>query len=575
MKKLTFISAFIFLLACQAMAGTGEFVEKYITPTRVLWTSDSSGKYIKDANILTEDFAGQVAVNDGNSVTMVSDDSHTASILIDFGKEMHAGLKIFAGIRESQKPVNLRITYGESVSEAMSVIGKSTKNPTNDHAMREFTITLPWLGSATTGFSGFRFVRIDLLDKNVNFKLRSVQAISRQRDYDYLGSFKCDNERLNQIWQTGAYTTHLNMQEYIWDGIKRDRLVWLGDLNPEVLTISNVFGPQAYDLIHKSLDFGSHGYPLPQWINGMSSYSLWWIINQYDLYMYEGNLEYLKQQMPYLKGLVAQFKGVIGKDGVEHIPGGFLDWPTSTMPEVIHAGMQSLAIMAMDAASKMGSFTGDEAFAKECNDEVALLKKHRPDCKNNTQALSLNIISGLSKNPKKDASIIVKNGVNQYSPFYGFYASEALAQAGDYTDAINNIGTFWGAMLDLGATTFWEDLNYKNVANAGRIDEFVPQGKYDIHADGGAFCYVGLRASLCHGWASGPTTWLIKNVLGIAPVEPGCKTIRVTPHLGNLNYAEGSMPTPQGVVKVTVKKGADGKPVTNVDAPAGIKVIYE
>jgi hypothetical protein len=31
------------------------------------------------------------------------------------------------------------------------------------------------------------------------------------------------------------------MQEYLWDGIKRDRLVWIGDMYPEVSTIHAVF----------------------------------------------------------------------------------------------------------------------------------------------------------------------------------------------------------------------------------------------------------------------------------------------------------------------------------------------
>lgn len=35
--------------------------------------------------------------------------------------------------------------------------------------------------------------------------------------------------------------------------------------------------------------------------------------------------------------------------------------------------------------------------------------------------------------------------------------------------------------------------------------------------DGGAWCYVGLRHSFCHGWASGPTAWLSRHVLGIEP----------------------------------------------------------
>ena len=38
-----------------------------------------------------------------------------------------------------------------------------------------------------------------------------------------------------------------------------------------------------------------------------------------------------------------------------------------------------------------------------------------------------------------------------------------------------------------------------------RIDELVPPGKKDLHGDFGAYCYVGFRHSLCHGWASGPT----------------------------------------------------------------------
>ena len=36
-------------------------------------------------------------------------------------------------------------------------------------------------------------------------------------------------------------------------------------------------------------------------------------------------------------------------------------------------------------------------------------------------------------------------------------------------------------MLDVGATTFWEDFNMEWLPDAGRIDELVPAGKKDIH----------------------------------------------------------------------------------------------
>jgi len=86
-------------------------------------------------------------------------------------------------------------------------------------------------------------------------------------------------------------------------------------------------------------------------------------------------------------------------------------------------------------------------------------------------------------------------------------------------------------MLDLGATTFWEDFNLEWTSNAARIDELVPAGKKDIHGDYGAYCYLGFRHSLCHGWASGPTAWLSQNVLGVKPLTPGCQRVRVAPQL--------------------------------------------
>ena len=154
----------------------------------------------------------------------------------------------------------------------------------NDHAMRDFVVSLPWLGVQEIGNSGFRFVRIDVLGDSTELQLKEVRAISTFRDIPYLGSFRCNDERLNRIWKTGAYTVHLNMQEYLWDGVKRDRLVWVGDLHPEVMTVSTVFGYN--EVVPKSLDLIRDITPLPSWMNGISSVSythlrvhyiyLWW-----------------------------------------------------------------------------------------------------------------------------------------------------------------------------------------------------------------------------------------------------------------------------------------------------------
>jgi len=176
---------------------------------------------------------------------------------------------------------------------------------------------------------------------------------------------------------------------------------------------------------------------------------------------------------------------------------------------------------------------------------------------------------------KANSEVIAIDGAKNFSTFYGYYMLQAQAKAGAYEEALNNIRTFWGAMLDLGATTFWEDFNLDWLPNAAGIDQPVPEGKKDIHGDFGAYCYLKLRHSLCHGWASGPTAWLTEHVLGVKPVAPGCKTLRITPHLGNLEYAEGDFPTPLGTVHIKHTKDANGKIITKTIAPKGIKIIKQ
>ena len=114
---------------------------------------------------------------------------------------------------------------------------------------------------------------------------------------------------------------------------------------------------------------------------------------------------------------------------------------------------------------------------------------------------------------------------------------------------------------------------YKRQPNAAPIDEPVPAGKKDIHGDFVAYCYPGFRHSLCHGWSSGPTTWLSDHVLGIKIVNVERKQISIEPHLGKLEWAKGTYPTPWGVIEVSHEKKADGKIATKVKLPKGVRQI--
>ena len=185
------------------------------------------------------------------------------------------------------------------------------------------------------------------------------------------------------------------------------------------------------------------------------------------------------------------------------------------------------------------------------------------------QAQALQTIVGLTKTLTSEKDAIARS----LSTFYGYYMLEALAQKDRYDDAINIIRQYWGAMLDLGATTFWEDFSLDWMKNAARIDVMVPDSKVDVHRDYGAYCYLSYRHSLCHGWASGPTAWLSRHVLGVEIVDAGCRTLRITPHLGSLSWAEGTFPTPFGTVSIRHDRLADGSVAAKIDAPKGIRII--
>lgn len=544
-----------------------EEVRQFLGPVRILWKSDNS---ILNADKLLEKGNGQADLNGKGLCTMNSFDGKKPGILLDFGKELHGGLQLVTGMWKVKGPIKLRVRFGESASEAMSDID-TIKGATNDHAMRDFEISVPWLGKLEVGNSGFRFVRIDLIDENKELILKEARAIFTFRDIRYLGSFKCSDPLLNQIWETGAYTVHLNLQDYLWDGIKRDRLVWVGDMHPETSTIASVFGYN--EVVPKSLDLSRDITPLPQWMNGISAYSMWWIIIHRDWYYHNGDLKYLKEQRTYLVRLLAQLATKIDANGNEKLDARFLDWPSSENPKGIHAGLQALMVLAFDAGKDICKVLNEPQSVKLCEESIAKLKKNIPDINHSKQAASLMALAGIIPAQQADREVISVDGAHNFSTFYGYYMLKAKAEAGNYQGAMNNIKEYWGAMLNLGATTFWEDFNLDWLPNASRIDELVPEGKKDIHGDYGAYCYVGFRHSLCHGWASGPTPWLTEYVLGIKVIEPGCSVIKVEPHLGDLTFAEGTFPTPFGIVKIKHIKLANGRIKSEIQAPKGVKII--
>ena len=159
---------------------------RYVTPLRLVALPGELTAGVENPEALLRNFDGQLTTGTPDVCRLSTRDGRSASVLLDFGKELCA--------------------LGGDAPMASA---------TNEHSLRDFTLGVPWLGNVEAGNSGFRFVRIDLVEPDAELNLKAVRAILRYRDVPYLGSFRCDDERLNRIWETGAYTVHLNMQEYL------------------------------------------------------------------------------------------------------------------------------------------------------------------------------------------------------------------------------------------------------------------------------------------------------------------------------------------------------------------------
>ena len=541
---------------------------RYLTPKRVVLTKGT----VKGAETLLIEKDNQIALSEPVSCYMKNgEDGEHAAVLVDYGIEFSGSSRIMViGAEGEGGRVNLLVRTGESVMEALTPLGE--KNTTNDHANRDRILNVGFFSANETNESGYRFLYVELLDRNAAVSIKALQGVFHYRDLDYIGSFECSDTRVNKIWETAAYTAHLNMQEFLWDGIKRDRLVWIGDMHTEVMTILATFGYN--DVVPKSLDHVRNQTPIGTWMNGITAYSIWWLLIHYEWYMHFADLEYLEEQHEYMKALLTELAKCVGEDGQENLPGRrFLDWPNNEDEVAKHAGLQGLLKLAFDAGAFLMAELEDEETAKICSDASDRILRYKdPDCNGSKQAASLLSLSGISDPDMINEKLLKPNGAHGYSTFFGYYTLAAKSLADDFDGALKDMKEYWGGMLDMGATTFWEDFNLDWLKNAAPIDEVVPESKIDIHGDYGAYCYVKFRHSLCHGWASGPCPWLSRYVLGVQVTEPGFRKVKITPHLCGMSFAKGTYPTPFGKIEVAHYQMDDGSVKSEITLPSGIEL---
>lgn len=467
-----------------------------------------------------------------------------AYVVLDFGKELCGSLR-FVTRAAMGGMATFRVTFGESLAESYSSIGE--KNATNDHSPRDFEVKISNMSDLTYGLSGFRFARIELLSEETVW-VKNIFAVSTLPLFEKEGYITTSDPELNKIIDTAAYTLKLNFQNgYIWDGIKRDRLVWSGDLNQEIVTSIYLFGDNKN--ITNSLSFLREETPEEDWINKIPTYSAWWIINLCDYCRLTGNKEYFEANKDYAKAIFNHFNACIETNGTIdfQLPPDYmcfyLDWPTHGTNDAV-IGTATIIMVAAKYYLAMEENAVCQEILRKLNGYLDMPCEFK-------QTRAFQILAG--RDAEGEDTFLEKGGAVGFSTFMSYYILKADALANG-KNILSIIKEYFGAMLSRGATTFWEDFHMDWLEGSGRIDELPKEGQKDIHGDYGAYCYKGFRHSLCHGWASGVLAFIVEYMLGLK-LNDGGEKYEITPHMMGVKEINAKIPVKDGWLSIQVMDG--------------------
>jgi alpha-L-rhamnosidase len=498
-------------------------------------------------------------------------DAEAPSLLLDFSREVSGRLLVESAC---DCIATLSIAYGESEIEAMST--GLTSGQQGGNYLGTNILEVPAQGIARGPKSGFRYVRIAFLRGASITAFKSIRLEGITYPVTYAGSFESSDPQLNRIWETGAYTAHLAMQDGIWDAPKRDRGRWVGDLDVAGRVISTVFADPALteDTLRRLVPEGTGPASA---VNGIPSYSALWITSLYNLHLHTGDKVFLASQHDNLLRILAGMDATLDSNGLftnsKHA-WLFTDWAPGLYAYTREAtiGTQLQYVRAYTAASALLTELGDTANAAKYESlahkaSAASQAAFRdPDTGTYGPTWQLNALATLTLADSKDSAIWNKvlSHVKQdaptdqtISPYFNAYLLDAMSKTSHRAEALNWIRQYWGGMLAEGATSFWESYDLRWPKTNPHLA---------LQADGTSGYFV----SLAHAWSAGPTAWLAENILGITPTTPGYDTVDIHPNLVDLDWAKGTVPTPHGPIKLSIHKQ---KGIT-LDLPPGISKAH-
>ena len=434
------------------------------------------------------------------------------------------------------------------------------------------------------------------------------------------GYFLCSDELLNRIWYMcihslevctvdpalGGVTGKTVIGKGKWvlvDGAKRDRLIWTGDLVPmaEAAYVSNFNVNAVADSLRSLAEHQTAtGYiPAcsPVTVPGKTSnrffgeYVAWWVVCLHQYYLSTGDLETLKELFSAAKKAMVYLDSQT-RDGLFYqTPFNWMEWCYTIIRRGFPSYTNGVYRMALLCAAEMAEQLGDKDVARLYVSRAERVQKQAlrllwdesrgvfVDTTVDRQRVpqdgnALGVLSDMVEDRKTIKGMLdylrenlwrdwgsVNVDIPYYRmlpksiphnqrvlPFMNYFEVLARLENDDGEGGVELIRRCWGNMVDQEPnTTGWEWCGVR-----GGID--------------------GHHVSLCHGCAAGAAALLSRYVLGVRPIKPGYEEFVVDPYHGDLDWVEGRVPTPRGLIKVRWEKTKSGYS-TKVDHPPGTKQV--
>lgn len=385
---------------------------------------------------------------------------------------------------------------------------------------------------------------------------------------DNAASFGSSNETLNQIWELCRYSIKATTFAGVYVDGDRERIPYEADayLNQLSHYYTDYDKEMARDTINYMLLDGIGTWPT-EWAPHM-------IFMVYADWMHTGDLGWMSGRYQALKPKLLLHRkgddGLIFSDEVDMKRTDIVDWPKGERDGYVFTPRNTVVnafyLRALQQMAEMARVIGfeDEAKQYEADFEVGYaefqklffdadmglyldgIETDHMSSHANLFPLAFGLVP--EANRAKTAEWLADRGM-RCSVYAAQYLMEGLFENGADSEALDLIladnDRSWKHMLESGTTISWEawDLKYKS------------------------------NQDWNHAWGAAPANLLPRYILGAEPLQPGWKPARIRPHVGNLKFAKGTVPTPSG--QIAIDWSNDETFTLSVTLPEGMEAQIE